>query len=452
MAGGEKSEIGDRICVLLVDDEADFVDDCAAILRRLGYCCLAARSGKQGLEVFRQSRPEIVLTDLKMPEMDGLTLLKSLKTIDPEAVVILITAYATVDTAIQATREGAFDYLRKPFTTAELREVLKRAGEHRTRRLHPGAAAEAEVRPMQFSAIAGASEPVKEMLRHAACAARGDVNVVLLGETGTGKELLAKAIHANSARAAGRFVPVDCAALPEPLLESELFGHERGAFTGAVSLQRGLLELANGGTLFMDELGEMALPTQAKLLRSLEERQVRRVGGHEFVDLDLRIIAATHQKLEELVATRKFREDLYYRLNVLAIQLPPLRERAGDVPLLAEHFVQTFCRRVGRSVLDISSAARLILEQYAWPGNVRELRNVIERAVSIASGRQISPLDLPEELLRGSHQTRPGFLQGKRQTVETFERQSIGDLLSRTQGNVTEAARMAGWTAPHSID
>ncbi|MBI3695351.1 MAG: sigma-54-dependent Fis family transcriptional regulator [Acidobacteria bacterium] len=444
MAGGEKPDPSRCDCVLLIDDEADFVDDCAAILRRLGYCCLTARSGKLGLEVYRKSQPEIVLTDLKMPEMDGLGLLRSIRNIDPEAVVILITAYATIDTAIEATRSGAFDYLRKPFTMAELRKVLQRASEHRARKLEQGASAAATSRELDFSAIVGSSEPVKEMFRNAACAAQGDANVVLLGETGAGKEMLARAIHTNSQRAGGPFVPVDCAALPEPLLESELFGHERGAFTGAVSLQRGLLELAHGGTLFLDELGELSLSTQAKLLRTLEERQIRRLGGQAFVDLDIRIIAATHQDLEAMVAVKKFRDDLFYRLNVLTIRVPPLRERAGDIPILADHCLQTFVRRTGKPVLGISAAALLVLEQYPWAGNIRELRNVIERAVSLTSEQYLSPLDLPDELLRKSQNMRVAFRQEKQKSVENFERQSITELLIRTQGNVTEAAKISG--------
>ncbi|MBI5280639.1 MAG: sigma-54-dependent Fis family transcriptional regulator [Candidatus Solibacter usitatus] len=444
MALAQKVEASSDVCVLLIDDEADFVDDCAAILRRLGYCCLTAASGAIGLEVFRQARPPVVLTDLKMAETDGLTLLRAIKALAPDTIVILITAYATIETAIAATRAGAFDYLRKPFTTEELRTILQRAFEYRDRMTRPERAASDRTATMDFSTIIGASEPVKEMVRTAACAAQGDANVLLLGETGTGKEMLAKAIHANSARARGPFIPVDCAALPEPLLESELFGHERGAFTGAVSQQRGLLELANGGTLFLDEVGELSLFTQVKLLRSLEERQIRRVGGHDFVGLDIRIMAATHQKLEEMMAARRFRDDLYYRLNVLAIRLPPLRERPGDIPLLARHYLDACARRANARVLGISAAALLVLEQYPWPGNVRELRNVIERAVSISSEQYLSPLDFPEELLRESRNIGAGFRHEKRRNVESFERQSVAELLTRTKGNVTEAAKVAG--------
>lgn len=282
------------------------------------------------------------------------------------------------------------------------------------------------------------------MFRTAAFAARGDANVILTGETGSGKEMLARAIHINSARAAGPYVPLDCAALPDALLESELFGHERGAFTGAVVQQRGLLELAHHGTLFLDELEELSLTTQAKLLRSLEERQVRRLGGQSFVNLDIRIIAATHQELSAMVANKKFREDLFYRLSVLSIRVPPLRERAGDIGLLAGHFLDTFARRTGRPVLGISEAALLILGQYPWPGNIRELRNVIERGVSITSEQYLSPLDLPDALLQTSEQLGTMFRQEKRKSVETFERQSIQEILTRTSGNVTEAARISG--------
>ncbi|MBI3683872.1 MAG: sigma-54-dependent Fis family transcriptional regulator, partial [Acidobacteria bacterium] len=332
----------------------------------------------------------------------------------------------------------------KPFTTAELRKVLERAGEHRARRLEPEASAAPKSRELDFSTIVGASEAVKEMFRSAACAVQGDANVILLGETGSGKEMLARAIHTNSRRAGGPFVPLDCAALPEPLLESELFGHERGAFTGAVALQRGLLELAGSGTLFLDELEELSLATQAKLLRTLEERQARRLGGQVFVNLDIRIIAATHQDLEGMVAAKKFRDDLYYRLNVLTIRVPPLRERAGDVPVLADHFLQTFVRRTAKPVLGISAAALLVLEQYPWPGNIRELRNVIERAVSLTSEQYLSPLDLPDQLLRKSQQMRTPFRQEKKKSLENFERQSIAELLTRTLGNVTEAAKISG--------
>jgi DNA-binding NtrC family response regulator len=420
------------------------VDDCAAILRRLGYDCVSASSGKLGLAAYHQCRPQIVLTDLSMPEMDGLALLRSIKKLDPGAMVILITAYASIDTAIDATRAGAFDYLRKPFTTAELHKVLQRCGEHRERRLEFGAASAARQRRLDFSAIVGCSEPTQELIRNATCAAQGDASVILTGETGTGKELLARAIHANSLRSGGPYIPVDCTALPEPLLESELFGHERGAFTGAIALQRGLLELSHGGTLFLDELEELSLPTQAKLLRVLEERQVRRLGGQTFVNLDIRIIAATHQDLSRLVAAKKFRSDLFYRLNVLSIRVPPLRERPGDMALLADHFLQTFVRRAGRPVLGISEGALLILQQYPWPGNVRELRNVIERAVSITKEPYISPLDLPDEILSKSQQMPVPFQHEKRRNVEIFERQNITELLTRTQGNVTEAAKLCG--------
>jgi DNA-binding NtrC family response regulator len=444
MGRGEKPDSRGCDRILLIDDEADFLEDCAAILKRLGYSCLTARSGKAGLEVYRQSRPQIVLTDLSMPEMDGLKLLRSLKQINPDVIVIVITAYATIDTAIQATRAGAFDYLRKPFTTAELRKVLEQACDHLAREADHAGSALSGRRDLDFSAIVGASEPVKEMFRSAASAAQSDVNVILLGETGTGKEMLAKAIHSNGSRAGGPLIPVDCAALPETLLESELFGHERGAFTGAVSQQRGLLEVANGGTLFLDELEELSLSTQAKLLRVLEERQIRRLGGSSLLNIDIRIIAATHQDLSALVALKSFRNDLFYRLNVLTVRLPPLRERSGDIPLLADHFLKTFVRRTGKPVLGVSAAALLVLEQYPWPGNIRELRNVIERGVSIASGPYLSPLDLSEELLRQSQQMRTVFRQEKRKNVETFERQSLAELLTRTQGNVTEAARLSG--------
>jgi two-component system response regulator AtoC len=436
--------------ILVVDDEEDMLENCSRILDRLGYEPLLESDGGKGVVRFEQEHPVVTLTDLRMPGMDGLEVLRTIRQIDPDALVILFTAFATVETAVEAVKEGAFDYIPKPFSADQLRLVIERALTQRrlleeNRRLR-----EQLTETYRFENIVGRSRPMAQVFDLIKKVAASEANILVVGESGTGKELIARCIHANSHRAARAFVPVDCASLPEHLLESELFGHEKGAFTGAIATRRGLFEEANGGTSFLDEVGDIPLPLQAKLLRVLQERQVRRVGGNRFIDVDVRVISATHQNLAEMLQEGKFREDLYYRLNVISLPLPPLRERPGDIPILAYHFLRKYVAQSGKEVKGISPETLELLEAYPWAGNVRELQNVIERAVVLAEGEMINPVELPASLRLP--QKAPAALvadhlslkKAKRQWLEAFEREYLVALLKKHQGNISQAAKTAG--------
>ncbi|MFQ5989582.1 MAG: sigma-54-dependent transcriptional regulator [Candidatus Methylomirabilales bacterium] len=436
--------------ILVIDDEEDMLENCSRILDRLGYEPLFESDGEKGVARFEQEHPVITLTDLRMPGMDGLQVLRTIRRLDPEALVVLFTAFATVETAVEAVKEGAFDYIPKPFTADQLQLVIDRALTQRrlleeNRRLR-----EQLTETYRFENIVGRSRPMMQVYDLIKKVAASEANILIVGESGTGKELIARCIHANSSRAPRAFVPVDCASLPEHLLESELFGHEKGAFTGAVATRRGLFEEANGGTSFLDEVGDIPLPLQAKLLRVLQERQVRRVGGNRFIDVDVRVVSATHQNLAEMVQEARFREDLYYRLNVIPLPLPPLRERPGDIPLLAYHFLRKYAAQSGKEVKGITPESLELLEAYPWPGNVRELQNVMERAVVLAEGELVTPAELPANLrlpqkvpaaMVADHLS---LKKAKRQWVEAFEREYLIALLKKHQGNISQAAKTAG--------
>ncbi|MFB3073918.1 MAG: sigma-54-dependent transcriptional regulator [Candidatus Methylomirabilales bacterium] len=436
--------------ILVIDDEEDMLENCSRILDRLGYEALLESDGGKGVVRFEQEHPVVTLTDLRMPGMDGLEVLRTIRRIDPEALVILFTAFATVETAVEAVKEGAFDYIPKPFSADQLQVVIERALTQRrlldeNRRLR-----EQLTETYRFENIVGRSRPMVQVYDLIKKVAASEANILIVGESGTGKELIARCIHANSSRAARAFIPIDCASLPEHLLESELFGHEKGAFTGAIATRRGLFEEANGGTSFLDEVGDIPLPLQAKLLRVLQERQVRRVGGNRFTDVDVRVICATHQNLADMVQQGNFREDLYYRLNVISLPLPPLRDRPGDTPLLAYHFLRKYAAQSGKKVKAIAPETLELLEAYPWPGNVRELQNVIERAVVLAEGEMVTPAELPANLrlpqkvpaaMVADHL---GLKKAKRQWVEAFEREYLITLLKKHQGNISQAAKTAG--------
>jgi two-component system response regulator AtoC len=385
-----------------------------------------------------------------MPGMDGLEVLRAIRGVDPEALVILFTAFGTVESAVEAVKEGAFDYIAKPFSADQLRLMIERALTQRrlleeNRRLR-----QQLTETYRFENIVGRSRQMMQVFDLIKKVAASEANILILGESGTGKELIARCIHANSPRAARAFVPVDCASLPEHLLESELFGHEKGAFTGAVAMRRGLFEEADSGTSFLDEVGDIPLPLQSKLLRVLQERQVRRVGGNRFLDVDVRLISATHQDLAQMVEGGRFREDLYYRLNVIPLPLPPLRDRPGDIPLLAYHFLRRYAAQSGKAVQGIAPAALELLEAYPWPGNVRELQNVLERAVVLAEGETVTASELPATLRLpqkaptaavSDHLT---LKKAKQHWVESFEREYLIALLKKHQGNISQAAKTAG--------
>jgi DNA-binding NtrC family response regulator len=432
-----------------VDDEADLLENCRRILIRAGYGCLTAEDGQQGLNVFKAEMPDLVLVDVRMPGMSGVELLRHIRKLCSQTPVVLITAYASTQTAMEAMEVGAFDYLPKPFDAERLLDVVSKALEFSGRR-----APEASSRAPLFDrcGMVGESPQVRSVLDVVRRVALSEANTVIFGETGSGKELVARMVHRNSPRSAGPFVALDCASLSESLLEAELFGHERGAYTDAKEGRPGMLETANGGVVFLDEVAELSPLTQAKLLRTLEQKEVRRVGGRRQIPINLRVSAATNKCLPDLVRNGQFREDLYYRLNVVSIQVPPLRERGGDIRLLAEHFFKTFrqCQPCG-TVCGVSEAAFMILEHYSWPGNVRELRNAIERAVSLSQGFFLSPLDLPEELLASAAEARSPlgeFQSRKRGLIQDFERRYLRDLMERVGGNVTQAAEVAGMLRP----
>jgi DNA-binding NtrC family response regulator len=442
--------------ILLVDDEPDMLENCSRILGRQGHTCLTAANGRAALAVLEQEHPDLLVTDLKMPEMDGMTLLQAAHELDPALPVIMLTGFATIESAVAAVKEGAFDYLPKDFSVDQLRLAVDRALRHRGLQVENRNLRQQLQRTLGFENILGRSPAMTQVFELVKKAARAEANILVLGESGTGKELIARAIHANSPRAAQPFVPVDCASLPEQLLESELFGHEKGAFTGAVRSKPGLMETAHRGTLFLDEIAELPAPLQVKLLRALQERQIRRVGGTALTDVDVRVVSATNRDLRDAIARGQFREELYYRINVIAIRLPSLRERAGDVRLLAHSFLRQFGQ--GR-ITAIDDAAAQALERYAWPGNVRELQNVIERACALADGPTVTVKDLPDHVLHapapaaappanlpaavtaGSDLT---LKDAKEQWLQVLEVAYLRDLLARHDGNVSSAAKTAG--------
>jgi DNA-binding NtrC family response regulator len=440
--------------ILVVDDEPDMVENCTRILRRAGYRVLATTDPERALALVESDRPDVLLTDLKMQPLDGMELMRRAHEIDPTLPVIMITAFGSIESAVAAIKAGAFDYLPKNFSVDELTVDVERALRQRAlgvenRNLRAQLAA-----ALGLENVIGHSPAMAQVFELVKKAARSEANILVLGESGTGKELIARAIHANSPRAPHAFIPVDCAALPENLLESELFGHEKGAFTGAIRTKPGLMELADGGTLFLDEIGELPLGLQAKLLRALQERQIRRVGGTELVNVNVRVVSATNRDIRDAILKGQFREELYYRINVIEIRLPPLRERTGDIPLL----VQSFLRRYGQARVHACDAeAMRTFEAYRWPGNVRELQNVIERACALADGEVIMPADLPEHV-SGEHRTGAASMpagvrvdatalplkEAKEQWMGVLEASYLRQLLDHHDGNISAAAKSAG--------
>jgi len=436
--------------VLIVDDEPDMLENCERLLGAAGCGTRTLADPTQVRSVLHDFAPDVLLLDLRMPGADGMSVLAAALADDPHLPVVMMTAYASVASAVAAIREGAFDYLTKPFTGDQLRVAVERASRYRgltleNRRLR----ADAE-RQARASRLVGESVGIRRVLERVAKVAPTDANVLITGESGTGKELVAQLLHAGSPRRAKPFVPIDCAALPETLLESELFGHEKGAFTGAIERTTGLLVAANGGTVFLDEIGELSTGLQAKLLRALEERTLRPVGSTRTVDVDIRLVTATNLALEEAVEQGTFRSDLYYRLNVLRIDLPPLRERRDDIPLLARTFLEEFAARQQRDPPQVSPEAWTALEAYDWPGNVRELRNVVQRLVIMDEDGRVTSADLPD-IVRGWAGPRPEsgeaplpYERARAAAAAAFRREYVQRLLAQHGGNVSRAARAAG--------
>jgi len=450
----ESSARTEPLTILLVDDEELLVKSCSRLLEQEGYQVVTAYRGRDALELARRHHPDIVLADLMLPDMDGMELLREVRQLDRQTLVIMITGFATVDSSIEAIRAGAYDYIPKPFTATQLQILVGRAA-NQVRLVRDNERLRGELRERySLENIIGVSEAMQRVFALVLRVASTDASVFISGESGTGKELIARSIHQHSPRAEQPFVAVNCAAFPENLLESELFGHEKGAFTGALTQKRGLMEVASGGTFFLDEICEMDLELQAKLLRVLQERKIRRVGGEVEIPIDIRVIAATNRDPEEAVEEGVLRRDLYFRLNVVPIRVPPLRARREDIPLLAEHFLRRYAEKYGRdgaTPLRLSPDAMRALMAHSWPGNVRELQNLMERIVSLAvPGQEITAADLPDKLSSLGTPASPAvdidqpFHEAKEKAIEAFERAYLEALLARHGGNISEAARHAG--------
>jgi DNA-binding NtrC family response regulator len=429
--------------LLIVDDERNTREGLARTLRR-NYRILLAESAMAALDILAKEPADAVLTDLRMPGMDGLTLVRRILAREPQPVCILLTAYGSVETAVEAIKNGAYDFLTKPVNLDRLELVLKRALE--TRRLEENNRNLRQQLDAKFGLenIIGHSEAMQSVFDTLRQVAPSRATVLIQGESGTGKELVAHALHRLSPRVNNPFVAVHCASLSDTLLESELFGHERGAFTGATETRKGRFEMADGGTLFLDEIGEIEAATQVKLLRVLEERSFERVGGGQTIDVDTRLIAATNRNLRAMVEAGDFREDLYFRLNVVQITLPPLRERRGDLPLLIDHYFRHFCSENAREIQGITPEAMEALLRHSWPGNIRELRNVLERMVVLTRGEKIGLRDVPGELRDGgSVRKSSGALSGA-VSMQEAEKRMIQQALQDHDGNRTLAAKQLG--------
>ena len=384
--------------ILVADDEESIRFLIGEVMTREGYEVDLVEDGGKAIQRIREREYDLVIMDVKMPGVGGLEALSEVRRLRPNLIVVMITAFGTQQIALEAIRKGAYDYFSKPFEIDEMRIVVRRALEKQQLLRQISNLENRLVERLSFDRIIGTSHAMREVYNLIERVITNDVTVLITGESGTGKELVAQAIHYHSARRSKPFVSVNCAAIPEPLLESEMFGHEKGAFTGAVGLKAGRFEAANGGSIFLDEIGDMPLGLQSKLLRVLQEREFTRVGGNKPVRVDIRVIAATNQDLAKSVANRSFREDLFFRLNVLPIQLPPLRKRHEDMPLLVEHFIGVYNPRLNRNIHGVTPAAMELIERYAWPGNVRELENVVQRAMILAPGALITAEDLPPNL------------------------------------------------------
>ncbi len=428
--------------ILVVDDEEQMRDLLVKVLERKGYQVSVCGNGVDALAFLEREPADLVVTDVRMPGLSGMEALRAIKELNPDIVVIIMTAFGSIDQAVQAVKEGAYDYINKPFKIDEMLLTIEKALDERRLR-HEVSSLRQELRTRyHFENLIGKSRAMQEIFGLIEQVAGSRSTVMVYGKSGTGKELVAKAIHYNSPRSTRAFVAVNCAAIPAELLESELFGHEKGSFTGAIATKVGKFELATGGSLFLDEVGSMRLDLQAKILRALQEREVERVGGTRTIKIDVRVIAATNRDLKKAVEEGTFREDLYYRLNVVPITLPDLKDRQEDIPLLANHFVQKFAQESNPAIREISKEAMAVLMSHAWPGNVRELENVIERAVTLGHGPAVLSTDLPTHLAGGANPLERALT--REATLEDLERDYIAMILQRTKGHQIRAATILG--------
>lgn len=434
--------------ILIVDDEVGTRESLKMILNK-EYDLITSTTGEEALDIIKEVRPDLVLLDIVMPGMDGLTVLERIKELDRDVIIIMITATKTVKTAVRAMKLGAYDYISKPFDLDEVRLIIKKALSNQDLKNEVRILRSEIDKGYSFGNIVGKTEAMREIFDIIRQVANSKITVLIKGESGTGKELIAKAVHFNSNRNNKSFIAINCAGIPETLIESELFGHERGAFTNAHGMKLGRFELADSGTLFLDEIGELSLATQAKILRFLQERELVRVGGTKTIHIDVRLIAATNRNLEESIADGTFREDLYYRINVIPIYIPPLRERKEDIPLLVSHFSNKIGEERKEKVKSISRDTMELLTEYSWPGNIRELENTIERITLLSPNSKILPEDLPTNIRNNvkSNLIKEAVLEGKvsfEKAEAEFERDIILSTLKKTNYVQTKAAELLG--------
>lgn len=438
--------------ILVVDDDQAHRLMLATLLEEWGYRIHEALDGLEALEFIRHSPVDLVVMDMRMPRMDGIDATREIRRYNPAVPIVIMTAYSSIPSAVEALKSGAFDYLTKPLDFEALRLVMERALEH-TSLKEENEGLKRQLARFQTHEMVGSSPAMERLMEMVALVAPTEATVLLTGESGTGKGMIARAIHAGSSRREKPLVEVNCAAIPETLIESELFGHEKGAFTGADRMRRGRFSMADGGTLLLDEIGELPLPMQAKLLRALQEGEIQRVGSDISLPVNVRIIAATNRNIQQMLAGGSFREDLYYRLNVVALEVPPLRERTEDIPILVQHFCSHFSKRYHKAVKGMTPQAMDLLLRYHWPGNIRELENVVERSVILLQGDYISPRELPlplqslaPEIEAEPAEFSPDVLASGRGTLAEMEKRLILKSLEETGWNKSEAARRLGIT------
>lgn len=434
--------------ILVIDDEKSITDLLSVVLTKEGYSVSTSLSSTKALDMIDKEEYDLILSDIRLPQMSGMKVLKYVKEKRPDIPMIMITAYGTINQAVEAFKEGAIDYIVKPFDVDELKFVVAQGLEKRRLRAENIQLKRELKEKYSFENMIGKSKQMREIYSLIEKISGSDSTVLVSGESGTGKEIAARAIHFHSLRKDKPFVSLNCGALPENLLESELFGHAKGSFTGAISNKKGMFEVAEKGTIFLDEVGEMSPATQVKLLRTLQDRRIRKVGGTEEITVDVRIIGATNQDLKKMIREGTFREDLYYRLNVISFEMPPLRKRRDDIPLLVSHFLQKYCQKMGRKVKRLAPEVISVFEAYPWPGNVRELENVIERIVAIEERETITRKSLPVELLNPQKKSEedffiePGF--NLNQTLDEIAKKYVQQALTTSVGRLKEAAAMLG--------
>ncbi|UCF65855.1 MAG: sigma-54-dependent Fis family transcriptional regulator [bacterium] len=436
--------------ILVVDDEEEMLSGCAKILKALGHHPLLAQNGHDAISLLQEEEMDLILCDLLMPDIDGMDILRSAQKYKPATPVIIFTAYGTIDRAVSAMKEGAFDFIEKPFEVNYLKVVIAKGLNQRNLFIERKNLLSQLKDRFSFDNIVGKSSAMRSVFEMIESVAQSESNVLITGESGTGKELIARSIHARSLRKTKAFVPVNCGAFPENLFEAEIFGYEKGAFTGAIHQKIGLLEFADGGTFFLDEVCEFPLTLQTKLLRVLQDKQLRRIGGNELIQINVRLISATNRNVQEALSNGQIRDDFYYRLNVINIHLPPLRDRKDDIPLLAEHFLQKILKSSPKMIKGFNDEVIAIFSKYHWPGNVRELENIVERAVTLSREEYITVDELPPELqLNGNSNLSFSDLtltEVKQHAVERLEKKYLLFQLQKHQGNVTKIANEAGMT------